>query len=104
MINKLPESLGEIGYEQYRRQAGYKSLVTGEPIPEFEKLDPKIKEAWEAAATAVEGIVRHWYLPAYVNSAVWALIKKLQVLPSREGFESELDTVVQLFTGSDGMS
>ncbi len=52
-------NLAAVAYEAYRANSGGKSLVSGQPIPEFEKLKPEIQEAWEAAAYAVEAQVRH---------------------------------------------
>jgi hypothetical protein len=54
--DKRPDqpSLARVGYEAYRNHTGGKSLATGQDIPAFDELPEKIKDAWLAAATAVE--------------------------------------------------
>ena len=42
-----------IAYAAYRHSAGRKSLVTGQPLPDWEMLSPAIQEAWHAAALAL---------------------------------------------------
>ena len=46
----MQDSLGEITYEAYRDYSGGKSLVSGHPIPSFDKLPDTIKKAWEHAS------------------------------------------------------
>ena len=46
-------SLGEQAYEAYRTHSGGVSLVSGAAIPPWHKMDPRIQEAWSAAAAAV---------------------------------------------------
>jgi len=53
----VEKTLGQIGYEAYRGFTGGKSLVSGQPIPEFEKLSTPIQEAWEKAGQAVAAAV-----------------------------------------------
>ncbi|MCL4851804.1 MAG: hypothetical protein KJZ78_10530 [Bryobacteraceae bacterium] len=43
----------QIAYEAYFERAGGKSLATGQSLPYWDALPVEIKEAWEAAATAV---------------------------------------------------
>lgn len=43
----------ETAYEAYRADTDGKSLVSGQPIPEWDKLSSPIKKAWGAAADAV---------------------------------------------------
>jgi hypothetical protein len=45
----------KLAYNAYRDAAGGVSLVTGEKLPEFEELAPKIQAAWKASALAVSG-------------------------------------------------
>jgi len=47
----------QIGYEEYSRHTGGKSLATGAPLPKWEDLPDNIKYAWEASAYAI--IVYH---------------------------------------------
>lgn len=47
------KTLGEIAYEAYRAKSGGVSLVSGQAIPAFADLTDPIKEAWEAAGSAV---------------------------------------------------
>ncbi|MBL8290785.1 MAG: hypothetical protein JNN08_03050 [Bryobacterales bacterium] len=49
----------QIAYEAYFEKAGGKSLATGQPLTGWNGLSPEIKEAWEAAATAVVKAVGH---------------------------------------------
>ena len=44
---------GEIAFEAYRDESHGVCLVTGEDIPEWDKLPRDIKRAWEASARAV---------------------------------------------------
>lgn len=46
--------LAKVAYDAYVKQAGGKSLATGDPLPEFDKLKLEIQQAWHAAAVAVE--------------------------------------------------
>lgn len=46
-------SLGQIAYDAYVKKAGGVSLVSGAKLPVWSDLDPRIREAWGAAATAV---------------------------------------------------
>lgn len=55
-------SLGQVNYEAYRADSQGRSLVTGQPIPTFEKLQPAIQHAWEVAAEAVAAeVVKRQY-------------------------------------------
>lgn len=47
-----------VAYNGYRNYTGGKSLVSNQPIPEWESLNPKIKEAWGAAADAMYSAIR----------------------------------------------
>lgn len=47
------KSLGQVGYEAYASDAGGHSLVTGDPLPEWQRLSPDIRAAWRAAAEAI---------------------------------------------------
>lgn len=60
------KSLGEIGYEAYRKQSGGVSLVSGKAIPQWSELSDEIKEAWSASARAVaeESPISELYPPA----------------------------------------
>jgi hypothetical protein len=53
------KSKAQIAYEAYFEKAGGKSLATGQSLPGWEALSAPIKEAWEAAATAVVQAVGH---------------------------------------------
>lgn len=44
---------GEVAYEAFCTQAGGRSLISGEALPEFSVLKPLIQDAWAAAAIAV---------------------------------------------------
>ncbi len=45
--------MGEIAYAAYRDYTGGKSLVSGQPIPEWADLPTVIQSAWNAAGEAV---------------------------------------------------
>jgi hypothetical protein len=45
--------LGQIAYEAYCAQTGWKSLISGAALPPFAELKTPIQEAWRAAAQAV---------------------------------------------------
>ena len=47
------KTLGQVCYEAYCGNTGWKSLVSGAILPEWNALNDRIKEAWEAAAHAV---------------------------------------------------
>jgi hypothetical protein len=53
----IVRTLGQIGYDAYRAHTDGKSLVSGQPIPEFDKLSVPIQNAWEAAGQAVAASV-----------------------------------------------
>lgn len=50
------KSLGQIAYEAYCETTGWKSAVSGAPLPQWTEQAPKISEAWEAAARAVASV------------------------------------------------
>jgi hypothetical protein len=45
-------------YEAYAGRAGWKSLVTGDPLPQWADLPGSVMNGWFAAATAVIGSFR----------------------------------------------
>lgn len=47
------EAVAQHAYEAYSAQAGGKSLVSGDQLPEWEQLSDEIKQAWHAVAEAV---------------------------------------------------
>jgi hypothetical protein len=49
----MDKSLGEIAYNAYATDTGWKSLVSGAQLPVWQLLSEAIREAWEAAAHAV---------------------------------------------------
>jgi hypothetical protein len=49
-----PKSRGQIAYEAYCASTDWKSAISGAPLPQWEAQAPKIREAWMAAALAVE--------------------------------------------------
>lgn len=44
---------GRRAYLGYCESSGGKSLVSGQKLPDWERLDPRIQEAWISAANAV---------------------------------------------------
>lgn len=49
----MDKSLGQIGYEAYCEQLGWKSLVTEAPLLEWSEVAPVIKKVWEAVGEAI---------------------------------------------------
>ena len=45
--------VGKIGYDAYCKQTGGVSLISGDKLPEFEKLKSSIQDAWVAVGIAV---------------------------------------------------
>lgn len=53
LLSDVNRTLGQTAYEAYCSHTGWKSLVSGGPLPAWSSLDLRIKDAWEAAAEAV---------------------------------------------------
>ena len=49
----MEQDLADIAYDAYCTESDGKSLVTGEPLPDFPDLPDAIKVAWNEAAQAV---------------------------------------------------
>ena len=47
-------ALGRVAYEAYCGNTGWKSLVSGADLPQWDALKPEIRAAWEIAAEAVK--------------------------------------------------
>lgn len=47
------EFLGKVGYEAYCELTGWKSAVTGAPLPKWIETPQVVREAWVCAAKAV---------------------------------------------------
>lgn len=50
------KSLGQVAYEAYCADTDWKSLVSGAQLPEWSALNPRIRQAWEVAARAVQAV------------------------------------------------
>lgn len=48
-MNKTP---GQLAYEAYCETTGWKSAVSGAPLPQWTEVKPEIVKAWENAALA----------------------------------------------------
>lgn len=48
----------QAGYEAYAARAGWKSLVTGDPLPQWSQLPGSVANGWFAAATAVHASLK----------------------------------------------
>lgn len=70
---------GKIAYETYCKTTDNKSLISGAELPPWEKLDPKIQEAWTAAGLAVGNAV--------LNKTIGVVADSVQEA-ARRGFES----------------
>ena len=53
MIRIDKEAYGRLAYDTYKSNAGGKSLVTGDPLPDYDALPERVQFAWEAAADIV---------------------------------------------------
>jgi hypothetical protein len=49
----IRRSLGQIGYEAYRKFSSGKSLVSGLPVPAWAELPDEMREAWQHAGDAI---------------------------------------------------
>jgi len=49
---------GKTGYDAYRNFSGGKSLVSGDPLPEWEALPGNIREAWNWSTTVTRNELR----------------------------------------------
>lgn len=47
------KSKAQIAYEAYCNHTGWKSLATGDNLPEWNTLPQNIRDAWEAAVDAI---------------------------------------------------
>jgi hypothetical protein len=47
------KTTGQIAYEAYCGFSDNKSLVSGDPLPEWDEQAEKIRQAWDAAGDAV---------------------------------------------------
>ena len=48
---------GQAAYVGYCRSSGYRSLVSGASLPNWDSLSNDIQEAWERAADAVRDVM-----------------------------------------------
>ena len=58
--------LAKEAYEAYANHTGWKSLATGQPLPQWEALSPEIQKAWTVSAAWVAGKVsgaHDWQIP-----------------------------------------
>lgn len=58
--------LAKEAYEAYAGHAGWKSLATGQPLPQWDDLPKSIKAAWNVSAAWVAGKVsgnHDWQIP-----------------------------------------
>lgn len=49
----MEKSIAQIAYEAYCETTDWKSLVSGQPLPQWDDVRPDIKIAWKEAANAV---------------------------------------------------
>jgi hypothetical protein len=68
--DKPPMIAEKLAYNAYCEAAGWKSLVSGAPLPQWEDLKPEIQLAWGAAACAVADDVRRNPLLFFQNGPV----------------------------------
>lgn len=51
------KSMGEIAYDAYGKTTEYKNFMEN-PMPKWEELPDKIKEAWDNAASAIMNLTK----------------------------------------------
>lgn len=51
------KTLGQVAYEAYAQSANWKSLIHGDPLPQWQELAPPVRNGWDAAAIAV---INNW--------------------------------------------
>lgn len=56
LLSQVSRTAGQIGYEAYCADTDWKSLVSGAQLPEWSALNPRIRQAWEVAARAVQAV------------------------------------------------
>jgi hypothetical protein len=49
--------IGSVNYDGYRASSGSRSLVSGEPLPEWDAQSPEIRRAWQAGAEFVVALI-----------------------------------------------
>ncbi len=47
------KTFGQVGYEAYCAHTGWKSLVSGQPLPPWNQVKPEIQAAWEKSGEAM---------------------------------------------------
>ena len=52
------DTIGRIAYEGYCEHTDWKSLATGQSLPQWEGLKPEIRQAWMASSVALEEYLR----------------------------------------------
>ena len=62
--------LGEIAYHAYCEATDFRSLLTGDPLPEWDSLNPDIRGAWIASACKVDQAVRR-EMAGYSEPDTW---------------------------------
>jgi hypothetical protein len=65
-------SVGRYAYEQYCAASGGKSLISGDTLPAWSALDPRIKGAWEYSAKGVMALLASTTQGARVGELVFA--------------------------------
>lgn len=64
-LSKRDDTLGWTAYNAYRRASHYRSLVSGDPLPEWSELPEQIQQAWASAAEAVRQIYPPVQVPGF---------------------------------------
>ncbi len=58
IIKSIPKTIGQLAYEAYAGQTGWKSAVSGAPLPQYDAQAEAVVMAWEAAGSAVQDHMR----------------------------------------------
>lgn len=61
-----PKSLGQIAYEAYCADTCWKSIISGASLPTWAEQNPRIQQAWEAAASAVPAL----HHPGFIDGRI----------------------------------
>lgn len=49
----MNKTLGQVGYEAYCSHTNWKSLISGENLPQWGNVKPEIQNAWEHAGERI---------------------------------------------------
>lgn len=69
MVLNLPnydKTLGQIAYEAYGNRVGWRSLYSAKDIPQWNRVNLTIQDAWEATAKEIAEELYKRYIQAHL--------------------------------------